>query len=100
MAPFPHRPENRLAKSEPLCVMGFVRVQIMSFAAQTHWQDVIGKNSSLAPGGSEGNVEANELLISQDVDPRKPIRIRPHRVVDTREIDIENTAPFFEKMRK
>ncbi len=67
----------------------------MPLAPHAHGQDVVGKIGRLTPGRRERHVEPNELLVAEHLDPGTSIRVRPHRVVDAREVHRELAAAFF-----
>ena len=45
-------------------------------------------------------MQADLAVVLQHLNPREAIRIRPDRVVDAREIDVELSPSFFQEMRQ
>src|SRR5205085_5673798 len=78
--------QHRLTKAEPLRIVRLVRMYVVALRAVTHRQHVVGEITGLVPRRRERDVTADLFLVGQHLDPRKPIRVRPHRVIDAREI--------------
>src|SRR5580692_10716145 len=74
--------------------------EVVTLGSVAHWQNIVGEPGGFAPCWSKAGVPFNFALVGQGLDPAKPIRIRPHRVVDARKIKREFPAPFFQKMRQ
>ncbi len=45
-------------------------------------------------------MELHLLLVLERLEPHEPVRVDPHRVVDTREVDVDVAAPLLEKVRE
>src|SRR5256885_2136749 len=84
-----------LTKTEPLRIVRFVRVKIVSFGADAHRQNVVSVISSFVPRWSQRDIATNEIRITQHLDPRKAVRVGPYRVVDAREVNIELCPAVF-----
>ena len=62
--------------------------------------ELMEANNELAELTTERNMQANLVLVRECLDPRKPVRVGPHWVVDPCEIDIEFAATFPKEVRK
>ena len=96
--PLARRAQHGLAETEPLRVVSFVGMDVVSLRGDSHGQDVVGKVGRLAPRGRQRHVQSHELLVREDVDPGEAVGVRPHRVVDAREIDLEPAAPILQQV--
>ena len=91
---------HRLAKTEPLRVMGLVRMNVVTLRPQAHRQNVISEVRSFIPHRCERHVTTDQIFVSQCFDPGEAVGIRPHRVVNARKVSIEFAASVFQKMRQ
>ena len=64
-------------------------MNVVTFRAMAHRQDVVGKVGSFVPGGCQRDVATDQIRVSQHFDPREAVGVGPYRVVDAREINIE-----------
>src|SRR5215469_10369563 len=92
--------QHRLPEAQPLGVVRLVRVQVVTLRADAHRQHVVSEEGCLAPGGREGNMEADPGLVREHFDPPEAVGVRPHRVVDAREVDLEAAAALREEVRQ
>ena len=93
-------PEHRLAERDPLAVVLLVGVQVVPLGAEPHRQHVVGEEGGLAPGRGERDVETDEALVGERLDPREPVGVRPDGVVDAREVHLEAAAPLLQEVRQ
>ena len=61
----------------------------MALGGETHRQDVVGEVGRLVPGRRQSYVQPHLGLVAEHLDPREAVRVRPDRVVDAAEIDVE-----------
>src|SRR5262245_14704679 len=61
-------------------------------------QNVIGKERSLAPGWGESDVQTDFAFVAQDLHPGESVRVGPHWVVYSSEVDIELAPSLFEEV--
>src|ERR1044071_4846264 len=73
-------------------------MNVMTLWPEPNGQNVISEVSRLVPNGSQRRMTSDQAFISERFDPRKAIRIRPHRVVNAREVSVEFPASLFQKM--
>ena len=96
--PLARSPQHRLAKAEPLGVVGLVGVEVVAFGAVPHREHVVGKIGALVPGRCERGVQPDLGLVAQSLDPGEPVGVGPDRVVDAREVDLEPLASFVQEL--
>ena len=92
--------QHRLAEPEPLRGVRLLAHRVVALGAETHRQDVVGEPRRLAPGRRQRDVQADLVLVGQHLHPREAVRIRPHRVVDAREVHVELAAVLLEEVRQ
>ena len=93
-------PEHRLAERDPLAVVLLVGVQVVPLGAEAHREHIVGEERGLAPGRGERDVEADEALVGERLDPREPVGVRPDGVVDAGEVHLEAAAPLLQEVRQ
>ncbi len=91
---------DRLAKAQPLTVLGFVGVGVVALGGEAHRQHVVGEEGGLVPGRGERDVQADLGLVGERLDPAEAVRVGPHRVVDPGEVDVELAAPLEQEVRQ
>ena len=82
----------------PACVSWLIRS--WRSRAVAHRQDVVGPPRGLAPGRRQRDVQPDLRLVPQDLEPGEAVGVRPHRVVDAGEVDVELAAPLLEEVRQ
>ena len=70
----------------------------MAFRADPHGQHVIGEPCRFRPRRSERDVKADLILVGQGLEPAEAVRIRPDRVVDPREVHVDDSPALFEEV--
>ena len=70
----------------------------MTFGPEAHRQNVIRKVSGFVPHRRQRHMTADQVFVRERLDPGEAIRVRPYRVVNAREINIEFAAPIFQKV--
>src|SRR5947207_1195374 len=75
-------------------------MNVMTLWPEAHGQNVIREVSSFVPNGSQRGMASDQTFISERFNPREAIGIRPHRVVNAREVRVEFAAAFLQKMRQ
>ena len=91
---------HRLAEAEPAARVRLLAHRVVPLGAEAHRQDVVGEPRGLAPHRRQRDVQADLRLVLQHFHPREAVGIRPERVVDAREVDVELAAPFLEEVRQ
>src|ERR1700674_5823737 len=86
---FTSRTQHRLAKTEPLRVVRFVRMNVVAFRAQTHRQYVVGEVRRFVPGGRERHMTTDPVFVCERLDPGEAVRVGPDRVVHACEINFQ-----------
>ena len=78
--------------------VGLVRGDVVALGADAHGQDVVREPGRLATRRGEGDVAADQLLVREHLQPREAVRVRPHRVVDAREVGVEPAPPLLQEV--
>ena len=87
-----HLAQHRLAEADPPRRVRLLAHEVVALGAVAHRQHVVGEPGRLAPGRRERGVALDLRLVGQHLDPRQPVGVRPHRVVDAREVHRELAA--------
>ena len=74
--------------------------QVVALAGVAHGQYVVGKPGRFVPGGRKRNVALDLALVAQRLHPYKAVGIRPQRVVDAREVDVDGASLLLEHVRE
>ncbi len=70
----------------------------MPLRADSHGKDVVGVPGGFRPCGRQGDVQSDLVLVGQGFDPREAVRVGPHGVVDTREVDVHLPPAVLEQV--
>ena len=81
--------QHRLAEADPRAGVRLLAHQVVALGPEPHRQHVVGPLRRLAPDRRERDVAADLSLVLEHLDPRAAVGVRPHRVVDAREVDLD-----------
>ena len=91
--------QYRLPESDPYPGVRLVGVEVVPFAGQAHWQDVVGKIGCLVPGGRQGDVHAEFIFVAQRFDPAEAVRVGPNGIEHPCEVHVHLASVFLQHVR-
>ena len=92
--------QHRLAEREPLRVVLLVARDVVPLARHAHREDEVGEVRGLVPRGRERDVQPDLAVVGEHLDPAEPVGVRPDRVVDAREVDVDQAAALLHEVRE
>ena len=92
------RAEHGLAEADPFRGVRLLALVVVALRGVAHGQNVVREPRRLAPGGGESDVAAYLVVVLQHVHPHEAVGVRPDRVVDPREVDVDAVALVLDEM--
>ena len=92
--------QHGLAESDPARRVRLLAHEVVPLRGVAHGQHVVGEPRRLAPDRSEAGVALDLGFVRQHLDPRHPVGIGPHGVVDASEVHGELAPAFLEEVRQ